>query len=489
MAVGEAPATLQAVKSFDATDDNPRSLREESLRRRMAPSSTFRASATQGSGGGAAVRAATRVVIVGAGFAGMEVAKALQATAAAVTIVDRHNYTLFQPLLYQVATAALSPADIAVPIRSLLHAPNIDTLLEEVIDVDPKKAEITTRSGRQLGYDVLVLATGSVFNYFGHEDWAHLAPAPKRLSDAIDIRRRLLLAFERAEVCDHEEERHAWMTFVVVGAGATGVEMAGAMAELAKATLQRDFRRIDPTAARIILVEAGARVLATFPKELGDYAYEVLARLGVHVLLNTKVDHIDSGGIIAGGRRIEARTVTWAAGVRAQKVAEWLRLQPGPHGAVKVERDFSVPGLPNVFVIGDAADAAGADGKALPGLAAVAKQEGQYLGALLRRRLAGDRDLPAFRYRDYGTMATVGRSAAVADLRGVHLTGTLAWILWGVVHLWFLIGFRNRLVVMVNWLWAWVTYARGARLITEPPAPHGMTESASQIRPRKAPTG
>jgi NADH:quinone reductase (non-electrogenic) len=429
------------------------------------------------------------VVIVGAGFAGMEVAKALQGTAAAVTVVDRHNYTLFQPLLYQVATAALSPADIAVPIRSLLHGPNINTLLGDVVDIDLNKAEITTRCGRQLAYDVLVLATGSVFNYFGHDDWARLAPAPKSLSDAIEIRRRLLLAFELAEVCANEEERRAWMTFVVVGAGATGVEMAGAMAELAKATLQRDFRRIDPAAARIILVEAGARVLGTFPKKLGDYAHEVLTRLGVHVLLNTKVDHIDGGGIIAGGRRIEARTVIWGAGVRAQKIAEWLRLKPGPHGAVKVERDFSVPGLPNVFVIGDAAEATDAVGKPLPGLAAVGKQEGQYLGALLRRRLAGDRDIPTFRYRDYGTMATIGRSAAVADLRGAHFTGTFAWILWGIVHLWFLIGFRNRLVVMVNWLWAWVTYARGARLITDQPASYGVAEFARQPRPRKAPNG
>ncbi len=454
----------------------------------MAPSSSFRASGVQASGRNGAL-AATRVVIVGAGFSGMEVAKALQATAAAVTLVDRHNYTLFQPLLYQVATAALSPADIAVPIRSLLHAPNINTLLEDVVDVDLKKAEITTRSGRHLGFDVLVLATGSAFNYFGREDWARLAPAPKNLSDAIEIRRRLLLAFEHAEACDDEEERRAWMTFVVVGAGATGVEMAGAMAELAKATLRRDFRRIDPAAAHIILVEAGPGLLGAFPKELGSYAHKVLARLGVHVLLNTKLDHIDNSGVIAGGRRIETRTVIWGAGVKAQKIAEWLRQKPGPHGAVKVERDFSVPGLPNVFVIGDAADAADADGKPLPGLAAVAKQEGQYLGALLRRRLAGDHDMPAFRYRDYGTMATIGRSAAVADLRGFHLTGTLAWILWGIVHLRFLIGFRNRLVVMVNWLWAWVTYARGARLITDQPASYAIAESASQTRPRKAPTG
>jgi NADH dehydrogenase len=420
-----------------------------------------------------------RIVIVGAGFAGLEVAKALQGTPGVVTLVDRHNYTLFQPLLYQVATAALSPADIAAPIRSVLRGGNIEMLLDEIVSLDVEHAELRTRSGRRLAYDVLVLATGSVFNYFGHTDWARLAPAPKCLTDALEIRRRLLLAFERAEMCENEDERRAWMTFVIIGGGATGVEMTGAAAELAKASLRRDFRRIQPACARIILVEAGAHVLEAYPAKLRDYAEKALARLGVQILLNTKVEQIDDCGIVASGRRINARTVVWGAGVKANQVSEWLPSKAGRHGAVKVERDFSVPGLPNVFVVGDAADAADADGKPLPGLAAVAKQEGRYLGDLLKRRLGGDRSTPDFRYRDYGTMATIGRSAAVADLRGLHITGTTAWILWGLVHLYFLIGFRNRLIVMINWLWAWLAYARGARLITDPPAPYAAAERTS----------
>ncbi|HKN85483.1 MAG TPA: NAD(P)/FAD-dependent oxidoreductase [Nitrospiraceae bacterium] len=418
---------------------------------------------------GAAKSGATRVVIVGAGFAGLEVAKALETTAARITVLDRHNYTLFQPLLYQVATAALSPADVAVPIRSLLRRANVDMLLEEAEGVEFESSCVRTRSGRRLQYDFLVLATGSRFNYFGHENWAALAPSPKSLADAIEIRRRLLLAFERAEMCEDGEERQAFMTFVVVGGGPTGVEMAGAIAELAKATLRRDFRRIDPAAARIVLVEAGPRVLGNFADKLGKYAHKTLTRMGVQVLLDTKVDEIDETGIRAGGRRIEARTVVWGAGVKAGIVAKWLGVKPGPHGTVKVKEDFSVPSHPNIFVIGDAAEATGSDGKPLPGLAAVAKQEGQYVGDLLRARVSGDERSRSFRYRDYGTMATIGRSAAVADLRGFQLTGTVAWLLWGLVHLAFLIGFRNRLAVLINWFWAWLTYAHGARLITEPP--------------------
>jgi NADH:ubiquinone reductase (H+-translocating) len=424
-----------------------------------------------------------RVIVVGAGFAGLEVAKALEGISARVTILDRHNYTLFQPLLYQVATAALSPADVAVPIRALLHAPNVEMLLDEVVDVEVERACVHTASGRQLAYDFLVLATGSQFNYFGHEEWAELAPAPKSLTDAVEIRRRLLLAFERAEMCDDDKERQPLMTFVVVGAGATGVELAGAIAELAKGALRRDFRRIDPAAARIVLVEAGPRVLGSFSEKLGDYAQKTLTRMGVQILLNTKVDHIDNGGIIAGGRRIEARTVVWGAGVRARQIAAWLRLKPGSHGAVKVNNDFSVAEYPNVFVIGDAAEATGSDGKPLPGLAAVAKQEGQYVGQLLRRRISGDQTASPFRYRDYGTMATIGRSAAVADLRGLRLTGSVAWLLWGLVHLYFLIGFRNRLVVLVNWFWAWLTYAHGARMITDQPARYAMARRTSEPRP------
>lgn len=406
------------------------------------------------------------VVIVGGGFAGIEVAKALQGSPAGVTVIDRHNYTLFQPLLYQVATAALSPADVAVPIRSLLHGSNIAMLLDEVVGVSLDRSRIRTIAGREIDFSILVLATGSQYDYFGHDEWARFAPAPKTLEDSVAIRRRLLLAFEEAEQCDDNEECQALMTFVIVGAGPTGVEMAGAIAELAKATLVRDFRRIDPASARILLIEAGSKVLASFPEKLGIYAHRVLTRLGVEVLLNTTIEQIDEKGVIAGGRRIATRAVIWGAGVKATPVAAWLGMRPGPHGAVRVNPDFSIAAYPNVFVIGDAATVTGANGKPLPGLAAVAKQEGRYVGKLIKHRVDGTGTMAAFRYRDYGTMATIGRSAAVADLRGLKLTGSFAWLLWGLVHIYFLIGFRNRFAVFMNWCWAWFTYARGSRLIT-----------------------
>lgn len=425
----------------------------------------------------------TCVVIVGGGFAGIEVARALQDSPARVTMIDRRNYTLFQPLLYQVATAALSPADVATPIRGLLHSPNTEVLLDEVVGVDLGRSRIRTIAGREIDFDFLVLATGSQYDYFGHDEWARLAPAPKTLEDAVAIRRRLLLAFEEAEMCDDDEERRALMTFVVVGAGPTGVEMAGAIAELAKATLARDFRRIDPASSRILLIEAGSKVLGTFPEKLGAYAHRELTRLGVQILLNTKIEQIDDNGVLAGGRRIATRAVIWGAGVKATPVAAWLGMRPGPHGTVSVNRDFSIAAHPNVFVIGDAAAASQADGKPLPGLAAIAKQEGRYLGNLIRHRIEEAGTTTVFRYRDYGTMATIGRSAAVADLRGFRLTGTFAWLLWGLVHIYFLIGFRNRFAVFVNWCWAWLTYARGSRLIT------GTEGSGFAPKPRRlAPT-
>ncbi len=371
------------------------------------------------------------VVIVGAGFAGLEVAKALQTSPARVTVIDRHNHTLFQPLLYQVATAALSESDVAVPIRSLLHGRNTVMLLDDLVGVDVDRCHVRTASGRSVGYSQLVLATGSQYNYFGHDDWARFAPAPKTLQDALSIRERLLLTFEQAEMCADEVQRQALMTFVIVGAGPTGVEMAGAIAELAKATLRQDFRHIDPAAARILLIEAGPAVLGAFPPQLGRYAQQALTRLGVQVLLNTRIERIDEYGVDASSERIASRTVIWGAGVKATPVASWLGVSATRHGAVAVNKDFSVPGHPNVFVIGDAAEKLGDDRKPLPGLAAVAKQEGQYVGELLRRRIAGDRAQPVFRYRDYGTMATIGRSSAVADLRGVRLTGVFAWLIWG----------------------------------------------------------
>ncbi len=396
----------------------------------------------------------------------MEVGKLLQNTRTHLTIIDRKNYTLFQPLLYQVATAALSPADVAVPIRSLLRSANTEILLDDVIAVDARASRVRTVCSGEIPFKFLVLATGSQYNYFGHRAWQKLAPSPKSLDDVLTIRRRLLLAFEHAEMCRDDAERRALMTFVVIGAGATGVEMAGAIAELAKATLVKDFRRIDPASARVLLIEAGPRVLAGFSAELGTYAEKALAKLGVELRLNTKIDHIDDAGVAAAGEKIATRVVIWGAGVKATPVASWLGIEPTRHGTVAVNPDFSVPGHSNVFVIGDAAHFVQPNGKPLPGLAAVAKQEGQYVGDLIRRRIAGQTAVSSFQYRDYGTMATIGRSAAVADLRGLKLKGRIAWLLWGLVHLYFLIGFRNRLLVFVNWFWAWATYVRGARLIT-----------------------
>ena len=447
-----SPETQEKGPKTGSIDDRPAQAKPKTLA--LAPS---REDAT--------LARSPSVVIAGGGFGGIEVAKALQDCPARVTVIDLHNYTLFQPLLYQVATAALSPAEVAVPIRGLLQSPNTEILLDEVIGVDLDRSRIRTLSGGTIDFSFLVLATGSQYNYFGHDEWERFAPAPKTLEDAVAVRRRLLLAFEEAEMCDDDEERRALMTFVVVGAGPTGVEMAGAIAELAKATLLRDFRRIDPASARIFLIEAGSKVLGALPEKLGTYAHRALTKLGVQVLLNTNIEQIDENGVVAGGRRIAARTVIWGAGVKATPVAEWLGMRPGPHGTVSVNPDFSIPGHANVFVIGDAAAAPGEDGKPLPGLAAVAKQEGQFVGDLIRHRIEGTAVTTVFRYRDYGTMATIGRSAAVADLRGFRLTGIFAWLLWGLVHIYFLIGFRNRFVVFVNWCWAWLTHARGSRLI------------------------
>lgn len=420
-----------------------------------------------------------RIAIVGGGFAGIEVAKALKRSGASVLLIDRQNYFLFQPLLYQIAAAALSPADIAVPFRALLQGTDTEILLDEVVGLDLAAALVKTSAGREIAFDFLVLATGSHYNYFGHNEWAQLAPAPKTIEAALEIRCRLLLAFEEADMCTNDDDRRAMLTFVIVGAGPTGVEIAGAIAELARESLVRGFRRIGPASVSIVLIDADTKVLSSFPDTLGAYAHQELTRLGVQVLLNMPIEHIDRTGVVAGGRRLDAGTVIWAAGVVASPVVAWLGMQPGPRGTVGVNPDFSVPTHPNVFVIGDAAMASGADGSPLPGLAAVAKQEGQYVGNLISRRLTGDDTTHVFRYRDFGTMATIGRSAAVANIRGFKLTGVFAWLLWGCVHIYSLIGFRNRLLVLVVWFWAWLTRTRGTRLITgntasrSAPEPHG----------------
>jgi NADH:ubiquinone reductase (H+-translocating) len=408
-----------------------------------------------------------RVVIVGAGFGGLEAARKLARSPVDVTVIDRRNYHLFQPLLYQVATAALSPADIAQPIRAVLRdQQNATVLLDEVIGVDVAARRVETRFGADQSYDYLILATGSQYAYFGHDDWPRLAPGLKSIDDATLIRRRVLFAFEEAENVTDPEIRQRLLTFVLVGAGPTGVEMAGALVELAHASLSRDFRHINPHTAHILLVEAGPRVLSGFPERLASFAEHSLERMGVEVLLDTPIEAIDKAGVVARGKRIEAANVIWCAGVEASPVARWLGVPAGKNGRIRVAADLSVPGHPEIFVIGDAAFVTGPTGEPLPGLAPVAKQQGQYVGEVVARLVRREPAPPPFHYRDQGALATIGRHSAIADLGWVKLTGPVAWVLWGVVHIFFLIGFRSRMAVFLNWIWAWLTYGRGARLIT-----------------------
>lgn len=406
-----------------------------------------------------------RVAIVGAGFGGLSAAQALAKAPVDVTLIDRRNYHLFQPLLYQVATAGLSPADIAYPIRGIVSRHrNVSVVLGKVTGVDlPARAVLIGE--RRVPYDYLVIATGARHAYFGHDEWEAYAPGLKKIDDATEIRRRVLLAFERAEASDDEAERRRLLTFVIVGGGPTGVEMAGAIVELAHKALSRDFRRIDPSIARVVLVEAAPRVLLSFPESLSETARRSLERLGVEVRLGRAVTACDPQGVVVGDERIEATTVIWAAGVAASPAARWLGAEKDRAGRVKVNRDLSLPGHPEVFVIGDTAAAEDGRGGMLPGVAPVAKQQGGYVARAIVARLRNQGAAP-FRYRDLGNMATIGRKAAVADLGWLHLSGLPAWLLWGVVHVAFLIGFRNRIAVLLDWLWAYVTFQRGARLIT-----------------------
>lgn len=430
-----------------------------------------------------------RVVIVGAGFGGLAVAQALARAPAAVTVIDRRNYHLFQPLLYQVATAGLSPADIAWPIRGILGTQrNAAVQLGRVTGVDTARREVVVGE-RRVPYDYLILATGARHAYFGHPEWEQTAPGLKKIADATQIRERILMAFERAEAegCD-EEERTRLQTFVIVGGGPTGVEMAGAIAELAKRALASDFRVIDPSTTRIVLIEAGPRLLPSFPESLSAVAKRSLERLGVEVRLGTPVTLCDDVGVELAGERIGARNVIWAAGVMASPVAKWLGADRDGAGRIKVNPDFSVPGLPNVFAIGDTALALNADGRPLPGVAPVAKQAGRYVAAVIRNRIDGRAPPAPFRYRDFGNLATIGRKAAVADFEKIRLSGFVAWLLWSVAHVYFLIGLRNRFVVALAWFWNYVTFQRGARLITggeseEPPAPaEPAVEPGTKIR-------
>jgi NADH dehydrogenase len=407
-----------------------------------------------------------QIVIVGGGFGGLEAAKALGGAPARVTLVDRRNHHLFQPLLYQVATAVLSPADIAQPIRAVLRdRANVEVVLGDVTSVDADGKQVVLADGSRLPYDYLVLAAGASHAYFGHDEWEPYAPGLKSLEEATDIRRRLLVSFEAAERERDPEKRKALMTFVVVGGGPTGVEMAGAIAEIARYSLAKDFRHIDTRDARVILLEAVDRLLLAFPAQLSRYALWDLQRLGVDVRFNTPVTDIGPGVVTAGGTEIKAATIIWAAGVKSSPVGATLGVETDRAGRVIVQPDLSIPGHPEVFVIGDMSSLMGPNGRPYPGVAQVAKQEGAWAAKNIRRAMAGKKMEP-FQYIDLGNMATIGRNAAVADIRGVNLTGFFAWLVWALVHVFNLIGFRNRLVVGLQWLWGYLTFQRGARLIT-----------------------
>jgi len=427
-----------------------------------------------------------RVVVVGGGFGGLQAVHRLRRTTVEVTLVDRLNFHLFQPLTYQVATGALSPGEIAYPLRSVFkRARNVHVLMAEVADFDLEARTVKLRSvggvpaPAELSYDTLVVGGGSRYSYFGHDGWREHAAEVKSLESALVARSRLLTAFEAAESEPDPQRRASWLTFVVVGAGPTGVEMAGQIAELARETLRREFRAVEPRTARILIVEAADRVLTSFPPSLSAKARRSLERLGVTVLTGHTVTGVDADGVTLDGdgesERIVAHNVIWAAGVTASSLAGRLGELTGAEvdraGRVTVEPDLTLPGHPEVIAVGDMVRVRGADGEAvlLPGVAPVAMQEGRYAARLIRNRL-GARETPPFRYHDKGNLATIGRAAAVADVRGLRLSGFIAWITWLVVHLWYLVGFQNRILVLVRWSFSFATHGRGARLITGPPS-------------------
>lgn len=417
----------------------------------------------------------TRIVIVGAGFGGLTTAQSLGGADLDITVVDRSNHFVFQPLLYQVATAELSPADISAPIRGVLRRKrDIRTLLATVTGVDTTRQLVVaqdTTEGREftVPYDYLVLATGAGQSYFGHDDWAEWAPSLKSNADATRLRRRILLAFEEAELGADATRTQALLTFIIVGGGPTGVEVAGAISDLALHAIRRDFRRIDTARTRVLLVEAGPRLLPQFPASLSNKAKSALERMGVEVRLGQAVTSVDERGAHIGEERVEANTVIWAAGVAASPAAIWIGAQADRAGRVQVNPDLTVPGRPNIFIIGDTAAAQDKDGRPLPGVAPVAMQQGRYVARALRRRIAaGDpgAPLPPFRYFDKGYLATIGRTYAIGSIGRLRLSGLPAWVVWSAVHISYLVGFRNRALVLAQWLWKYVTYQWAARLIT-----------------------
>jgi len=412
------------------------------------------------------MHAQPHVVIVGGGFAGLWAARGLARAPVRITLLDRGNHHLFQPLLYQVATAGLSAPDIAAPLRHILRRQrNATVLMADVAAIDKHARQVRLANGEAFDYDALIVCTGATHAYFGHDDWAAHAPGLKTLDDALAIRRRILTAFERAEAERDPARRAAWLTFAVVGGGPTGVELAGTLAEIARHTLRREFRNIDPGSARVLLLEAGPRVLATFPEELSAKAGKQLTRLGVDVRAGVPVSNIDAGGFDLGDERIASCTVLWAAGVAASPLARTLDVPLDRAGRVAVQPDLTLPGHPEIFVAGDLATLQREDGRPVPGVAPAAKQMGHYIAQLLRARFSGRAAPPPFRYRDYGNLATIGRRAAVVDLHGFRFSGYPAWAFWLVAHVFFLIGFRNRVVVLLDWAMAYWTYQRNARIV------------------------
>jgi NADH:ubiquinone reductase (H+-translocating) len=408
-----------------------------------------------------------RVVIVGAGFGGLQTAFALAGAPVQITLVDRRNHHLFQPLLYQVATASLATSEIAWPIRYLLRdRPDVTTLFATVSGVDAQAKRVLLDDGDALPYDTLVLATGARHAYFGHDEWEPFAPGLKTLEDATTLRRRILVAFERAERETDSLRRAALLTFVIIGAGPTGVELAGTIAELAQDTLPPDFRNIDTHQARVVLIEAGPRVLAGFADDLSAYAQRSLMSIGVEVMLGQAVTECSADGVVYGGNRLDAKTIIWAAGVRASPAAEWLGAPADRAGRVQVSPDLTVPGHPDIFAIGDTVMIAGPDGKPVPGIAPAAKQQGRYVADAINARLRGGTPAP-FRYQHAGSLAQIGKRKAVIDFGRFKLRGTIAWWIWGIAHIYFLIGLRNRLSVAISWLWIHARDQRAARLITQ----------------------
>ena len=409
-----------------------------------------------------------RVVILGVGFGGLSAAMGLAGAPVDITLIDRRNHHLFQPLLYQVATASLSTSEIAWPIRFLMeHRREVTTLLAEVTDVDVAGHQVLLADGPAVPYDTLVIATGAQHAYFGHDEWEPFAPGLKTLEDATTLRRHILLAFERAEIETDPRARTALLTFVIIGAGPTGVELAGTIAELAHDTLPRDFRHIDTRTARVVLIEAGPRVLGGFAEDLAAYAQRSLEAIGVEVVLNRPVSDCTADGVVFGGERLAARTIIWAAGVRSSPAADWLGGPADRAGRLQVLPDLTAPGHPEIFVVGDAVTVAGPDGHPVPGIAPAAKQQGKHVAQTIRHRLRGDAAARPFRYHHAGSLAQIGKRRAVIDFGAIKLRGALAWWIWGIAHIYFLIGLRNRLAIALSWLWIYTRNQRSARLITQ----------------------